>query len=112
MVDVKPAVFDRLSEIQGAAVSYMYPKSFVKLPAIAYCETANEPHSGADDSEYTSAVEIKVDIWDDSVAGITGFASEVNSRMVELGFYRTASFELYEQDSGLHHKIMRFRGVF
>jgi hypothetical protein len=60
----------------------------------------------ADDVEKLKACDYQIDIW--SKGNFNKLAKEVEKRMLENGFRKINYFELYEKDTKIYHKVMRF----
>lgn len=111
MINLKPQILKRLEEIPDVEVSYFYPQKWTNLdkkPAISYFEMDNSVSSKADDKEYSSNIAIQVDIWAKSSSKCSNLAIEVNKKMEELEFERTLALDLFEQETKIYHKTMRF----
>lgn len=111
MKNLKPQILKKLEEISDIEVSYFYPQKWSNLDkksAISYYEIDNSISSKADDEEYSSNVAIQVDIWAKTPSKCSKLAIEVNDKMEELDFERTLALDLFEQDTKIHHKTMRF----
>jgi hypothetical protein len=48
-----------------------------------------------------------VDIW--SKGDYTSLVDQVKSKMKEIDFIRTSEVDLYEHDTEIYHKALRFR---
>ena len=111
MINLKPQILKKLQEISGIEVFYFYPDNWSDLekkPAISYYEMDNSVSSKADDDEYSSNIAIQIDIWAKSSSKCSKVAIEVNSKMEELEFERTLATDLYEKETKIYHKTMRF----
>ena len=111
MINLKPQILKKLQEISNVEVSYFYPQKWNcldKKPAISYYEMDNSMSSKADDEEYSSNIAIQVDIWAKSSSKCSSLAIEVNNKMEELDFERTLATDLFEQETRIYHKTMRF----
>lgn len=111
MINLKPQILKKLEEISNIEVSYFYPQKWTNLdkkPAISYYEMDNSMSSKADDEEYSSNIAIQIDIWAKSPSQCSKLAIEVNSKMENLDFERTLAVDLYEQETKIYHKTMRF----
>lgn len=108
MINLKPQILKKLKEISEVEVSYFYPQDWSKLPAISYYEMDNSMASKADDEEYSSNIAIQIDIWAKSSSKCSELAIEVNKKMEDLDFERTLAVDLFEQETKIYHKTMRF----
>jgi len=111
MINLKPQILKKLEEISDVVVSYFYPQNWSNLdkrPAISYYEMDNSTSSKADDKEYSSNIAIQVDIWTKVSSKSSKLAIEVNNKMEELDFERTLAVDLFEDETKIYHKTMRF----
>lgn len=114
MINLKPQILKKLEEISDVEVSYYYPQKWTNLekkPAISYYEMDNSVSSKADDEEYSSNIAIQIDIWAKTPSKCSELAIEVNSKMEDLDFERTLALDLFEQETNIYHKTMRFEKV-
>ncbi|ESU71108.1 hypothetical protein T260_15120 [Geobacillus thermopakistaniensis] len=63
----------------------------------------------ADDEEQQTAHFIQVDVW--SKGDYTAIVQQVKDLMTAAGFRRTFETELYEPDTKIFHKVLRFSYV-
>ena len=111
MINLKPQILKKLEEISDVEVSYFYPQKWSDLskrPAISYYEMDNSMASKADDEEYSSNIAIQIDIWAKSSSQCSSLAIQKNKKMEELDFERTLAADLFEQETNIYHKTMRF----
>lgn len=111
MINLKPQILKKLEEISDVEVSYFYPQKWSDLskrPAISYYEMDNSMASKADDEEYSSNIAIQIDIWAKSSSQCSKLAIQVNEKMEDLEFERTLALDLFEQETKIYHKTMRF----
>lgn len=110
MINLKSNVYSALNAITAISdrVYFFYPDDFTTLPCVSYYEITNKETAGADDDEYQSEIEFIVDVWSKSSSEISSIALEVNTAMQGLGFKRTASRDMSEQDTKIYHKNMKF----
>lgn len=114
MINLKPQILKKLEEISDIEVFYYYPQKWANLekkPAISYYEMDNSVSSKADDEEYSSNIAIQIDIWAKSPSKCSELTIEVNSKMEDLDFERTLAVDLFEQETTIYHKTMRFEKV-
>lgn len=111
MINLKPQILKKLEEISNVEVSYFYPQKWNELnkkPVISYYEIDNSMSSKADDEEYSSNIAIQIDIWAKSSSQCSKLAIQVNEKMEDLEFERTLALDLFEQETKIYHKTMRF----
>lgn len=116
MINLKPTVLaalqgdTQLTTLLGGQYIYQLkaPKA-AQFPRITFFELANIGAVYADDDEYLSEVTVQVDVWTQA-ASTTAIAQRVDVVMKSLGFLRTESEDLYEDDSDIQifHKAMRY----
>jgi hypothetical protein len=58
-----------------------------------------------------SRLSFQVKVWDNDIATIQKYAVEVDKALRPLGFTRTASGELYDQNSTMIQKIMTYEAL-
>lgn len=108
MINLKPQILKKLEEISDVEVSFFYPQNWAKLPAISYYEMDNSVASKADDEEYSSNIAIQIDVWAKSSSECSKLAVQINEKMEDLEFERTLALDLFEQETKIYHKTMRF----
>jgi hypothetical protein len=81
-----------------------------EFPRITFFELDNVSSAFADDTAYAADVSIQVDIW--SKGSTSAIAGEVDQTMKAFGFARTSGADLYETDTKVYHKAMRYRAQF
>ncbi|NFN85870.1 hypothetical protein FDF31_04725 [Clostridium sporogenes] len=59
-----------------------------------------------DDNEVLTAHYVQVDIW--SKTDYTNIVKEVKEKLISVGFKRLNEADLYEKDTRIYHKGMRF----
>lgn len=77
------------------------------FPRITYFEIDNTGSLYADDQEVASEFYYQIDLW--SKASLTAIAKEVDTIMTGLDFVRISAPDLYEADTKIQHKAMRYR---
>jgi hypothetical protein len=63
----------------------------------------------ADDEEIKTGFYLQVDVW--SKSDYTSIVRQVKQLMKEAGFQRTTETDLYEPDTKIFHKVLRFSYV-
>lgn len=113
MIDLKPTVYIALkndptlsSLIAGRVIFLALPDGPV-FPCITYYEQNNAPALKGDERELTSESVFIIDVW--SKGNTTAIAQAVDAVMTDLRFNREFAADLYESDTGVYHKSMRYR---
>lgn len=78
-----------------------------EFPRITFFEIDNIGALYADDHEQGSTVYIQIDVW--SKGSTSAIAEEVDKTMRGLGYGRSSAADLYEQDTQVYHKAMRYK---
>lgn len=60
----------------------------------------------ADDTEIATGYYLQVDVWSDE--DCIDLAEQVKNLMINAGFKRTFATELYENETQIFHKVLRF----
>lgn len=113
MINIKPDVVTALKTdailagLVGDRIYFYYPPVEAAYPCISYYELDNRPALYGDNQELASEITFVIDIW--AKASTTAIADAVNRIMTGLGFVREFAGDLYEQDTGVFHKHMRYR---
>lgn len=77
-----------------------------EFPRITFFEMTNFDSQFADDTAIASEVHIQVDVW--NKASTSAIAKEVDKSLKLQGWKRTGTANLYEKDTGIFHKAMRY----
>lgn len=96
-----------LSTLYGQKFYFQYPPEFLNLPVGSYFEMNNAGNLFADNQEIGSEIIFQIDLWGNS--SLTSYALGVDSSMTSLDFTRISSLDLYEPDTKIYHKAMRYR---
>lgn len=113
MINVKPEVLTALegntSLVALLGGPYIYqlkaPEGLDKY--ITLFELTNFDSAWADDTALLAEVHLQVDVWVKE-ASTSAIAAEVDKTMKVLGFKRTGSADLYEDDTKIFHKALRY----
>lgn len=84
--------------------------SGTKTPCISYMETNNYSSNQGDTMGY-SRIYYQIKIWANDIALIQKYALEVDAVLRPLGFTRTSSGELYDNNSAMIQKIMTYEAL-
>ena len=95
----------------GYAVSYFYPQDNFSVPHITWYESNNREYGQADGNEFVTEVEYTIDCWAMTPEATATMASTVDTALAALRLKRTFSYDLYESDTRVHHKNMRYRAL-
>ncbi len=113
MINLKTTVVSALKQdatlsslIAGRVIFMTLPDS-PTFPCITYYEQNNTPALVGDGEELTSESVMVIDVW--SKGSTTTIAQAVDSVMTGLNFRREFSGDLYENDTKVYHKSMRYR---
>ncbi len=114
MINLKPDVVSALKNdaelvglLGGPRIYFEAAPNADEFPRITYYEQDNRPALWGDDRELGSEITFIVDVW--AKASTTAIASAVDRVMAGLGFVREFAGDLYEQDTQVYHKAMRYR---
>lgn len=73
-------------------------------------EVDNRDSAFADDRAVAADVVVQIDIWHKQ--STSELAGEVDRSMKAEGWARTSSADLFEEDTGVYHKALRYRAQF
>ena len=90
---------------------YFYPASWAVLPCVAWRESGNREIAQTDGREHLAEVIYTVDIWGRSASENAQLAAVIDSRMASRRLRRTYSADMFEKNTRLHHRILRYRAV-
>jgi hypothetical protein len=86
---------------------FHYPDNFNTLPCVSYFELNNAGNLFADDVEIGSEIIFQVDVW--NTGSTSSVAQAVDTIMVANGFVRVNAVDLFEKDTKMHHKSMKYK---
>lgn len=89
----------------GIPVSFQTSKEKT-YPYITFFTYLDRGIQHADDGEVITGYFIQVDIW--SKNDYTEIANEVHQSMLTANFIKQRFHDLYEEDTKVYHKVMRF----
>ena len=96
-----------LATLYGEKFYFFNPPDFLNLPVGTYFELDNIGNLYADDTEAGSEIVFQIDLW--SKTSLSILAQGVDDVMTSLDFSRIAAPDLYEKDTKIYHKSMRYR---
>lgn len=73
---------------------------------ITFFTYLDQPEQHADDQEVITGYYVQVDVW--SKRDYTQLVQDVHEKMVLAGFRKREFYDLYENDTKIYHKAMRF----
>lgn len=109
MIDFHAEIVEALSAVLPTHYE-MTLSSGTETPCISYMETNNYVVENGDTQAY-SYLGYQVKVWAHSLADIQKYAKQVDNVLRPLGFNRTSSGELYDNESTLIQKIMIFEAL-
>lgn len=113
MINLKPAILQALEGNQalvnllGGPWIWWLKGEASKDAYVTFFELTNVDSLYADDEAVASEIHVQVDVW--TKDSPTAIAEEVDKTMKALGFRRYSAVDLYEEDTGVYHKALRYR---
>lgn len=118
MINLKPTIVAALkanatltTALGGQKIYFKVAPQGVVAPYITYFEMTNFDDTFADNAPLSSEIHIQVDIFTPEGVSTSAIADQVDITMKSLGFGRTSAADLWENDTRLHHKAMRFATI-
>lgn len=84
--------------------------SGLETPCISYMETNNYVSTSGTTLGY-SAISFQVKVWATDIATIQQYVIEIDRVLRPLGFKRTSSNELYDNNSSMIQKILTYEAL-
>lgn len=84
--------------------------SGIETPCLSYLEITNFDDKTGDTCGY-SWVSYQIKVWATDIALIQKYALEVDKVVRPLGFKRTSTAELYDNESSMIQKVMTYEGL-
>ncbi len=116
MISIKSQVLNALKAnsqlaalLSGPHIYFQVAPDAKQFPRITFFEMTNIGSVFADDTEIASDISLQIDVW--SKGNTTDIALEVDRTMKSLAFARDTAADLYEDDTGIYHKAMRFSTI-
>jgi len=111
MLSIKSAVLTALQTTTALATItgfyFFHPSDFTNLPALSYFEVVNKGNLFADNQEIGTEMMYQIDLWGHD--SLTALAKGVDDTMTTLDFVRVGAQDLYEKDTRIYHKAMRYK---
>lgn len=95
----------------GYAVHYFHPSENSTIPCVSYYESLNREYGQADGNEYITEVEYTIDIWASTPEATATMSRTIDTALATLRLKRTFSYDLFEPETRIHHKNMRYRAL-
>lgn len=119
MLDVKKYVYSALKNDSALVallgsntkIQFYYPNDFNVLPIVTYQELDQTDIEYYDNSPAAVESTIQIDVWVSS-AGIVDIVQSIDDIMHGLLFNVDFSADLYEPDTKIQHRVMRYRRSF
>lgn len=116
MIDMKSNVFAALKANaalitllgSGIRISKTQAPNTDVFPRITLFEISNEDSLYLDDAAYASEIGLQIDIWQ-MTENTFPIAAQVDLTMKSLRFKRIGSQDLFEEDTKVFHKALRYR---
>ena len=106
MIDYHPQIVAALEEILPTRYE-MALDSSAPIPCISYMELTNVDATAGETLGY-SAISYQVKAWARSLADAQAIAVQIDAALRPLGFTRTGSAELYDNQSGIVQKVLDY----
>lgn len=98
-----------------ATILPTYYESFlngqIQTPCLSYYEVNNYDTNVGDTINY-SRVSFIVKVWSNKVSDLQTYALQVDLKMKELGYKRVSANELFDPNSTMGQKILRYEALF
>lgn len=103
-MSINKEVTNALKDI-GIPVSFQTSKN-EKYPYITFFTYFDRGTLHSDDTETITGYFIQIDIW--SKTDYTELVKKVHQSMLAANFIKQRYYDLYEEDTKVYHKVMRF----
>ncbi|MFE0619719.1 hypothetical protein [Bacillus altitudinis] len=118
LIDLEPVIFSALrndSELisllgrdkEGKVKVYPLAAPDISNPKITFFELTNLDNRYAGDQAVSSSIHFQIDVWHNS--NTSKISSAANRVMESLGFVRSGTNSLYEENVKVYHKILRYK---
>lgn len=100
---------DLVALLGGQRVYQLSAPNALEYPRITFFEVVNRDSEFADDLSIASEIVMQIDVW--SKGSTSAIAKQVDITMKSLGYVRSSAPDLYEEDTKVYHKPMRYRNT-
>ncbi|WAH38618.1 tail completion protein gp17 [Alicyclobacillus dauci] len=114
MIDIKPEVrnaligdADLVSMLGGERVYSIKAPNADEYPRITMFDIYNMDQDFADDTVLSNEILVQIDVWDQG--NYNSIVSKVDDIVHGLGLIRYYATDLYEEDTYVYHKVLRYR---
>ena len=84
--------------------------SGLAMPCLSYLELTNFTEISGDTLEF-SVVSYQITVWADNIADLQRYSKEVDAAVRPLGFRRTSSQELYDNQNSRMRKVISYEAT-
>lgn len=109
MIDYHKSLVAALSKVLPTHYE-MTLTSKTATPCISYMESNNYAVNNGDTLGY-SRLAYQVKVWGNNIADLQKYAVQIDAVLRPLGFTRVSSGELYDHESTMIQKIMRYEAL-
>lgn len=109
MIDLHKKLVSTLNTILPTHYE-MVLHSGLETPCISYMELNNYVEANGNTLGYSRVV-YQVKVWGSDIALLQQYALEIDNALRALGFKRTASGELYDNNSAMIQKILTYEAL-
>ena len=103
-MSVNARVMEALSDL-GIPIRFQHYSGQEK-PYLTFFNYLESGELYADDDEMITGYYTQLDLW--SEGDYAELVEQIHTRMTGAGFLRRSFSDLYEQNTNLHHKVMRY----
>lgn len=112
MVDYHTTLRNSLTTATGLPVYYeAFLTKQVGTPCISYYEV-NNYDTNIGDTIYYSRVSFIIKVWSNQISDLQSYTISIDEVMKVLGFYRVSANELFDPNSTMGQKILRYEALF
>lgn len=118
LIDLEPVILSALrndteliallgKDSKGTTKVYPLSAPDIFLPRVTFFELTNFDNNYAGDKAVSSAIHFHIDVWHNSNPSKISLA--VNRVMESIGFVRSGTQSLYESDTKIYHRVLRYK---